>query len=380
MTNLPPLSLYIHIPWCVRKCPYCDFNSHAVKDEIPEQAYVKALLNDLQLEQAAAQGRSIETIFIGGGTPSLFTAQAIGQILEGANRIIPFSSNVEITMEANPGTFEQERFAGFKAAGVTRLSVGVQSFNQQHLQKLGRIHSGEEAKKAILAAQSIGFEHLNIDLMHGLPDQTAEQAIDDLNTAIALQPDHLSWYQLTIEPNTEFFAKPPVIPEDDILWGIQEAGQSILAKAGFKQYEVSAYAINEASRAKHNLNYWQFGDYIGIGAGAHGKLTFPEQNLIQRRWKQRSPKSYLQSIHPLGGEQSVLPEDRTFEFMMNALRLIDGVPFAQYQQRTLLDPALYLQQPLNDAIRRQLMVDSSAQLQATPQGYLFLNDLSETFI
>ena len=380
MSNLPPLSLYIHIPWCVRKCPYCDFNSHAVKDEIPEQAYVKALLNDLQLEQAAAQGRSIETIFIGGGTPSLFTAQAIGQILEGANRIIPFSSNVEITMEANPGTFEQERFAGFKAAGVTRLSVGVQSFNQQHLQKLGRIHSGEEAKKAILAAQSIGFEHLNIDLMHGLPDQTAEQAIDDLNTAIALQPDHLSWYQLTIEPNTEFFAKPPVIPEDDILWGIQEAGQSILAKAGFKQYEVSAYAINEAARAKHNLNYWQFGDYIGIGAGAHGKLTFPEQNLIQRRWKQRSPKSYLQSIHPLGGEQSVLPEDRTFEFMMNALRLIDGVPFAQYQQRTLLDPALYLQQPLNDAIRRQLMVDSSAQLQATPQGYLFLNDLSETFI
>jgi oxygen-independent coproporphyrinogen-3 oxidase len=364
----------------VRKCPYCDFNSHAVKDEIPEQAYVKALLNDLQLEQAAAQGRSIETIFIGGGTPSLFTAQAIGQILEGANRIIPFSSNVEITMEANPGTFEQERFAGFKAAGVTRLSVGVQSFNQQHLQKLGRIHSGEEAKKAILAAQSIGFEHLNIDLMHGLPDQTAEQAIDDLNTAIALQPDHLSWYQLTIEPNTEFFAKPPVIPEDDILWGIQEAGQSILAKAGFKQYEVSAYSINEASRAKHNLNYWQFGDYIGIGAGAHGKLTFPEQNLIQRRWKQRSPKSYLQSIHPLGGEQSVLPEDRTFEFMMNALRLIDGVPFEQYQQRTLLDPALYLQQPLNDAIRRQLMVDSSAQLQATPQGYLFLNDLSETFI
>ena len=380
MSNLPPLSLYIHIPWCVRKCPYCDFNSHAVKDEIPEQAYVKALLNDLQLEQAAAQGRSIETIFIGGGTPSLFTAQAIGQILEGANRIIPFSSNVEITMEANPGTFEQARFAGFKAAGVTRLSVGVQSFNQQHLQKLGRIHSGEEAKKAILAAQSIGFEHLNIDLMHGLPDQTAEQAIDDLNTAIALQPDHLSWYQLTIEPNTEFFAKPPVIPEDDILWGIQEAGQSILAKAGFKQYEVSAYAINEAARAKHNLNYWQFGDYIGIGAGAHGKLTFPEQNLIQRRWKQRSPKSYLQSIHPLGGEQSVLPEDRTFEFMMNALRLIDGVPFAQYQQRTLLDPALYLQQPLNDAIRRQLMVDSSAQLQATPQGYLFLNDLSETFI
>lgn len=380
MSNLPPLSLYIHIPWCVRKCPYCDFNSHAVKDEIPEQPYVKALLNDLQLEQPAAQGRTIETIFIGGGTPSLFTAQAIGQILEGANRIIPFSANIEITMEANPGTFEQERFAGFKAAGVTRLSVGVQSFNQQLLQKLGRIHSGEEAKKAILAAQSIGFEHLNIDLMHGLPDQTAEQAMDDLKTAIALQPDHLSWYQLTIEPNTEFFAKPPVIPEDDILWGIQEAGQSILASAGFQQYEVSAYARNEAARAKHNLNYWQFGDYIGIGAGAHGKLTFPEQNLIQRRWKQRSPKSYLQSIHPLGGEQSVLPEDRTFEFMMNALRLVDGVPYEQYQQRTLLDPAQYLQQPLNDAIRRQLMVDSSTQLKATPQGYLFLNDLSETFI
>ncbi|SIS42994.1 radical SAM family heme chaperone HemW [Neptunomonas antarctica] len=377
MSTLPPLSLYIHIPWCVRKCPYCDFNSHAVKGEIPEAAYVAALLRDLQLEQPAAQGREIDTIFIGGGTPSLFTADAIAQILDGANQIIPFSRDIEITMEANPGTFEQERFAGYLNAGVNRLSVGVQSFNPTHLKALGRIHSGDEAKKAIMAAGELGFPHLNIDLMHGLPDQTPEQALHDLETAIALGPDHLSWYQLTIEPNTEFFNKPPIIPQDETLWDIQQAGQSLIATAGFQQYEVSAYAKGSQARARHNLNYWQFGDYIGIGAGAHGKVSFPEQDLILRRWKQRSPKAYLQSINPLGGEQEIAREDRPFEFMMNALRLIEGVDESCFPQRTYM-PLSDIADSLSTARTRNLL--EASRLQATPQGQLFLNDLLETFI
>lgn len=377
MSTLPPLSLYIHIPWCVRKCPYCDFNSHAVKGEIPEAAYVNALLRDLQYEQVAAQGREIETIFIGGGTPSLFTADAIARILDGANRIIPFSRDIEITMEANPGTFEQERFAGYLKAGVNRLSIGVQSFNQSHLQALGRIHSGDDARKAITAARNLGYPHLNIDLMHGLPGQNEEQALHDLETAISLGPDHLSWYQLTIEPNTEFYAKPPIIPQDETLWDIQQAGQALLASEGFQQYEISAYAKGPQARARHNLNYWQFGDYIGIGAGAHGKVSFAQQDLILRRWKQRSPKAYLQSINPLGGEQAIAREDRPFEFMMNVLRLNDGVEEALFSQRAFM-PLTDIQNSLATARQRTLLEPS--RLQATPQGQLFLNDLLETFI
>ena len=377
MSTLPPLSLYIHIPWCVRKCPYCDFNSHAVKDEIPEAAYVQALLRDLQYEQVAAQGREIDTIFIGGGTPSLFTADAITQILDGANHIIPFSRDIEITMEANPGTFEQERFAGYLKAGVNRLSIGVQSFNPEHLQALGRIHSGDDARKAITAARELGYPHLNIDLMHGLPDQNEEQALDDLGTAIALGPDHLSWYQLTIEPNTEFYAKPPIIPQDETLWDIQQAGQALLAKAGFQQYEISAYAKGSQARARHNLNYWQFGDYIGIGAGAHGKVSFVQQDLILRRWKQRSPKAYLHSINPLGGEQAIAREDRPFEFMMNVLRLNEGVEETVFTQRAFM-PLTDIKEVLASARQRTLLEPS--RLQATPQGQLFLNDLLETFI
>ncbi|MGY8868965.1 MAG: radical SAM family heme chaperone HemW [Pseudomonadales bacterium] len=377
MSTLPPLSLYIHIPWCVRKCPYCDFNSHAVKGEIPEAAYVSALLADLKLEQVGAQGRKIDTIFIGGGTPSLFTSDAIARILDGADQIIPFTSNIEITMEANPGTFEQERFAGYLKAGVNRLSVGVQSFNAQHLQALGRIHSGDEAKTAISAARELGFPHLNIDLMHGLPDQTEEQALNDLETALNLGPDHLSWYQLTIEPNTEFYTKPPLIPQDETLWDIQQAGQQLLANNGFQQYEVSAYAKGKSARAQHNLNYWQFGDYIGIGAGAHGKLSFPEQDLILRRWKQRSPKAYLHSINPLGGEQAISHTDRPFEFMMNALRLVDGVDESVFQERSFLDV-----DKIRTALKssRKMGLLDQHRLQATPQGQLFLNDLLEMFI
>ncbi|WP_075179211.1 radical SAM family heme chaperone HemW [Neptunomonas phycophila] len=377
MHTLPPLSLYIHIPWCVRKCPYCDFNSHAVKEEIPEAAYVDAVLNDLRGERAAAQGRSISTIFIGGGTPSLFTPEAIDRILTAADQIIPFQNNIEITMEANPGTFEQARFEGFKHAGVNRLSVGVQSFNTNHLKALGRIHSSTEARTAISAAKDMGFDRLNIDLMHGLPDQSTEQALLDLETAIALQPDHLSWYQLTIEPNTEFHARPPVVPEDEQLWDIQQAGQAYLAQHGFTQYEVSAYAKQPASRAQHNLNYWQFGDYLGIGAGAHGKITYPQQDKIVRRWKQRSPKAYLNAITPLGGEHEIVHEDRPFEFMMNALRLIDGVDEGLYSSHTL-QPIETIKAQLNQ-LRQQGLLDKQ-RLQTTHKGQLFLNDVLESFL
>ncbi|MEH6442472.1 MAG: radical SAM family heme chaperone HemW [Oceanospirillaceae bacterium] len=379
--TLPPLALYIHIPWCVKKCPYCDFNSHAVRGEIPEAAYVKALLADLTAEKNAAQNRPISSIFIGGGTPSLFSAAAIGEILHEAEKIVPFATDIEITMEANPGTFERKRFAGFKAAGVNRLSVGVQSFNDEHLAQLGRIHSADEAIKAIKAASQLGFEHINIDLMHGLAKQSPQQALQDLDTAIALGSDHLSWYQLTIEPNTEFHARPPILPDIDTLWDIQQAGQALIATAGFEQYEISAYAKPNC-QAQHNINYWQFGDYFGIGAGAHGKLSFYDaqsQSLeIIRRWKKRSPKSYLSHVNPLGGENTLSAQELPFEFMMNALRLKTGVPTEYYQQRTGQSLAS-MQNALNDAqVRGLLQVDQN--IAPTAQGSLFLNDLLEYFI
>jgi putative oxygen-independent coproporphyrinogen III oxidase len=376
LASLPPLSLYVHIPWCVKKCPYCDFNSHAVRDEIPEAAYVAAVLRDLEQEARAASGRTIHSIFIGGGTPSLFSPKGIGDILEGANRIIPFDGDIEITMEANPGTFEQAKFAGFKSAGVNRLSVGVQSFNTAHLERLGRIHSGNEACTAIESARALGFDRLNIDLMHGLPDQTPEQALSDLNTALELGPDHLSWYQLTIEPNTEFHAKPPVIPEDESLWAIQQAGHDRLNTCGFTQYEVSAYAKQPSSRAKHNINYWQFGDYLGVGAGAHGKVTTPDGEIV-RRWKQRSPKAYLNAINPLGGGTAIAPEDRPFEFMMNALRLIDGVEQDLYSERTG-QPFSHIE-PLVRSLRQKGLITPD-RLQTTPLGQRFLNDVLEAFL
>ncbi|NRA21252.1 MAG: radical SAM family heme chaperone HemW [Oceanospirillaceae bacterium] len=378
---LPPLALYIHIPWCVRKCPYCDFNSHAVRGEIPETEYVKALLADLTREQNAAQGRSLSSIFIGGGTPSLFSAKAIADILQGVEKIVPFSADIEITMEANPGTFERERFAGFKAAGVTRLSIGVQSFNDQHLAQLGRIHSGGEAIAAIESARTLGFAHLNIDLMHGLADQDSSQALQDLSTAIELGSDHLSWYQLTIEPNTEFYARPPKLPDLDILWDIQQEGQALIASAGFSQYEISAYAKPNA-RARHNINYWQFGDYFGIGAGAHGKLSFYSEDSgaleITRRWKKRSPKAYLSSVDPLGGQHIVAAAELPFEFMMNALRLMEGAPVDYYSQRTGL-PFSSVEKALLEAQAKGL-IKAGDRIAPTERGALFLNDLLEYFV
>ncbi|WP_432471666.1 radical SAM family heme chaperone HemW [Amphritea sp. HPY] len=376
--TLPPLSLYIHIPWCVRKCPYCDFNSHALTGELPEQRYIDALLRDLEAELPGVQGRTIETIFIGGGTPSLFSAAGIDRILRGVADLTPLSPTAEITMEANPGTFEQERFAGFHTAGVNRLSIGIQSFNSEQLQTLGRIHNRDDALLAASKARETGFDNFNLDLMHGLPGQTPQQALDDLQLAISMQPQHLSWYQLTIEPNTEFHSKPPQLPEDESLWAIQEQGQALLAAEGYTQYEISAYS-QTGKQARHNLNYWRFGDYIGIGAGAHGKITYPQQNRIQRRWKQRQPKAYMDALSTLSGEQNIGLDELPFEFMMNALRLTDGVESELFTPRTGL--GLQSIAPVLSKARSQgLLVDDPARIAPTEQGRLFLNNLLELFL
>ncbi|GGO78055.1 YggW family oxidoreductase [Marinobacterium nitratireducens] len=376
--QLPPLSLYIHIPWCVRKCPYCDFNSHAARGDLPEEQYVEALMADLESELADVQGREIETVFIGGGTPSLFSAGALARILAGVAQRTPLAANAEITMEANPGTFEQARFAGFREAGVNRLSLGIQSFSDAQLSALGRIHSADEAYTAVASARAIGFDNINLDLMHGLPQQTLTGALHDLETAISLQPEHLSWYQLTIEPNTEFNARPPALPVDELLWEIQEQGQQRLALHGFRQYEISAYA-RDGREAAHNLNYWRFGDYIGIGAGAHGKLTRPEEKRIVRRWKQRQPAAYMDPARRLGGENPIAADELAFEFMLNALRLVDGVPVGLLGERTGLD----LQQigpQLEKAVRQGLLEENPDQIRPTSQGRLFLNNLLELFL
>ncbi|MBV1788382.1 radical SAM family heme chaperone HemW [Marinobacterium sp. D7] len=378
--TLPPLSLYVHIPWCVRKCPYCDFNSHAVRSEtLPEREYVDALLADLDSELDAAGGRPLQSIFIGGGTPSLFSARAIDHILRGVNQRLAFASDIEITMEANPGTFERARFADYRAAGVNRLSIGIQSFNDAALKALGRIHCAEEAIAAAGAAREL-FPELNLDLMHGLPGQSPEEALADLEQAIALAPDHISWYQLTIEPNTEFHARPPTLPLDEALWEIQERGQQLLAAAGYQQYEVSAYC-RTGHQARHNLNYWQFGDYIGIGAGAHGKLSDPigDGLRINRRYKVRQPTAYMDPARRLGGDQLVERHELAFEFMLNALRLTAGVDMRLFAERTGLEFA-EVEPIINLAQRKGLLEESASRLVATPHGQLFLNDLLALFL
>ncbi len=286
--QLPPLALYVHIPWCVRKCPYCDFNSHAAGPELPEEAYVDALLADLEQDLRHVHGRRLGSIFFGGGTPSLFSAKALGRLLEGVERRVGFADGIEITLEANPGTFEQVKFADYRRLGINRLSIGVQSFQADKLQALGRIHDGAEAVRAADMARQAGFDNFNLDLMHGLPGQSLDDALADLRQALALAPTHLSWYQLTMEPNTVFWSQPPELPEDDILWDIQEAGQALLDEHGYRQYETSAYA-RDGLHARHNLNYWSFGDFLGIGAGAHAKLSAPDGRIV-RTWKTRLPK------------------------------------------------------------------------------------------
>jgi len=389
--KLPPLSLYVHIPWCVRKCPYCDFNSHTSPDSLPEKAYIDALLGDLDqdIEQYLrhdAHERSINTIFIGGGTPSLFSAEALDRLLCGIRSRLSLQADTEITLEANPGTVEQGRFAEYHALGINRLSIGVQTFQDELLEKIGRIHSGREAIRAAEQAHDAGFSNFNLDLMHGLPGQSLAQALADLRNAIDLEPSHLSWYQLTLEPNTAFFQHPPTLPDDDRLAEIQSHGQDLLSQAGYLQYEVSAYARAD-KQCRHNLNYWQFADYLGLGAGAHGKLsrTLPEQ--IIRTRKTRQPKAYLDAAAgPMSSQNNPFQSSRTelnhvdlkAEFMLNALRLKQGVEIELFTRHTGLSGDI-LSASLNRALLAGLM-DSNARLQASELGWRFLDNLITLFL
>lgn len=375
---LPPLALYVHIPWCVRKCPYCDFNSHAAGPTLPETEYVDALLADLDQDLIHVHGRPLTSIFFGGGTPSLFSAEALGRLLDGVARRLAFAPDIEITLEANPGTFEQAKFVAYRGLGINRLSIGIQSFQDAKLKALGRIHGREEAIRAADRARAAGFDNFNLDLMHGLPEQSVADALGDLEQAIALAPTHLSWYQLTMEPNTVFWSQPPELPEDDTLWDIQEAGQARLAAAGYQQYETSAYA-QPGRQARHNLNYWGFGDFLGIGAGAHAKLSAPDGTLL-RTWKTRLPKDYLDPAKAFqAGAKALAPADLPFDFMMNALRLVDGVPAAWYPQRTgqSLDS---LAPALSAARQAGLLAEDAQRLRPTARGQLFLNDLLQSFL
>jgi len=376
-----PLSLYIHFPWCVRKCPYCDFNSHEAPGTIPEAAYVDALLADLQQELPAVWGRPIQSIFIGGGTPSLMSPEGLERLLSQLRALLGFPPQIEITLEANPGTVEQQRFAEFRAAGVNRLSIGIQSFDGEKLRALGRIHGRAEALRAAEAAHGAGFDNFNLDLMFGLPGQEEAQALADLRQAIALAPAHISWYQLTIEPNTAFAHAPPVVPEDEVLWVMQEHGQETLAAAGYVQYEVSAYA-REGARCRHNLNYWQFGDYLGIGPGAHGKITLPAEGRVVRSWKQRHPQKYLDTAGSgavVAGRRELGREDLALEFMMNALRLREGFDSRLFQEHTGM-PLTVVSRPLERAQELGLLEWQPLRIVPTERGRNYLNELLQLFM
>ncbi|ELE7133248.1 radical SAM family heme chaperone HemW [Vibrio harveyi] len=386
MLTPPALSLYVHIPWCVQKCPYCDFNSHALKAEIPEEEYINALLEDLDTDiekyRLNEAPRPLHSIFIGGGTPSLISAEGIERLLKGIEARIPFKPEIEITMEANPGTIEAERFVGYRKAGVTRISIGVQSFEQQKLERLGRIHGQDEAVNAAKLAHKIGLNSFNLDLMHGLPDQSIEQALADLDKAIELAPPHLSWYQLTIEPNTMFYYKPPTLPDDDDLWDIFEQGHEKLAAAGYVQYEISGYS-KPGYQCQHNLNYWRFGDYLGIGCGSHGKLSFADGRIV-RTTKVKHPRGYLMAyqnmVKPyLDSEQLVADEDRPFEFFMNRFRLMEACPKQDYTDTTGL-PLSSIQETIDWALEMGYLSETETHWQITKKGKLFLNDLLEAFM
>lgn len=375
-----PLSLYIHIPWCVRKCPYCDFNSHALRQALPEKEYVAAVLADLEQHMAEIAERPVISIFIGGGTPSLFSPAAIEALLQGvADRLI-LAKDIEITLEANPGTVEQQRFNGFRAAGINRLSIGVQSFQDKHLQRLGRIYDSTLAQQALEAAKQAGFTNINVDLMFGLPKQTLAEALADLHTAILLQPTHISWYQLTLEPNTLFYHQPPPLPPDDLVADMQQQGQRLLHAHGFTQYEVSAYG-QPGKQCRHNRNYWEFGDYVGIGAGAHSKLTVSTTRQIKRVVKVKHPKRYLQGITQgfVESEKMIPSHELPFEFMLNALRLKQAIPMALFEQRTGLNRTI-IHETLQAARDKELLVYDHEMLQTTALGWYFLNDVTALFL
>ncbi|MCT8342313.1 MULTISPECIES: radical SAM family heme chaperone HemW [Photorhabdus] len=376
MLKLPPLSLYIHIPWCVQKCPYCDFNSHALKGDVPHQEYVDHLLADLKTDLPMVNGREITTIFIGGGTPSLLSSQAMQQLLDGVRALLPVSPQAEITMEANPGTVEADRFSGYQQAGINRISIGVQSFSPDKLVRLGRIHGPDEAKRAARLAASLELRSFNLDLMHGLPNQSLDEALNDLRQAIALSPPHLSWYQLTIEPNTSFGSRPPVLPDDDALWDIFSQGHQLLTAAGYQQYETSAYA-KPGYQCQHNLNYWRFGDYLGIGCGAHGKITF-EDGRILRTVKTKHPRGYMQGRY-LDKQNQVENEDRPFEFFMNRFRLLEMMPKQDFSDFTGL-PEASIRFQIEQALAAGYLSETATHWQITQKGKLFLNSLLELFL
>ena len=382
MLTPPPLSLYVHLPWCVRKCPYCDFNSHEQRGALPFDAYVDALVADLDHDLPLVWGRTVQTVFFGGGTPSLFPPGSIDRFLQLASARLRLAPNAEITLETNPGTVEHGPFAGYRAAGINRLSFGVQSFDDGCLQRLGRIHSGGDAAGAVLAAQDAGFDNINLDLMYALPGQTRAMALDDVERALALQPTHLSHYQLTLEPNTVFAARtPPGIPDEDGAWDMQEACQARLAEAGFDQYEVSAYARGDR-RCAHNLNYWRFGDYLGIGAGAHGKLTSGAERQVLRRWKLKHPAEYLLkagTAAAIGGDEVLDASRLPFDFMLNALRLNEGVPMAMFEARTGL-PRAAISGKLALARARGWLRPDPDWLRPTELGLRFANDAIGLFL
>lgn len=376
--NPIPLALYVHIPWCVRKCPYCDFNSHT-STSIPESNYLNALLEDLKQDLPLAQGRSVGSIFFGGGTPSLLSAGFYQRLLTEINALLSIQEQAEITLEANPGTLDFERFAGFQAAGINRLSIGVQSFNPTHLHNLGRIHSDQEAIQAIQLAQQLGFGKLNLDLMHGLPQQTAVESLADIQQALELGISHVSWYQLTIEPNTAFYSKPPTLPLETELEQIESQGLEQLLNADFEHYETSAYA-KPGHQCQHNLNYWEFGDYLAIGAGAHGKITYPEQNLIQRYQKTRLPQDYLNPDKPYTAKTETLAgQQRVLEFFMNSFRLQRPIAKSLFTERTLL-PLAATEQAIAQGQAQGLLLDQQNHWQTTVLGRRYLNSLLQYFM
>jgi len=378
LTALPPLSLYVHWPWCVRKCPYCDFNSHESKGELPEQEYLDALRLDLEQSLPLIWGRKIHTVFIGGGTPSLMSAAGLDRLMSDLRTLLPLELDAEITMEANPGTFEAERFKSYRESGVNRLSIGIQSFHAAHLKALGRIHDGDEALRAVEIAKST-FDNFNLDLMYALPSQTLEEARRDLETALSFQPPHLSLYHLTMEPNTVFAKYPPSLPDDDLSADMQDMIAEVTAGAGYGHYEVSAYA-QPGRRARHNLNYWQFGDYLGIGAGAHSKISFPHRVLRQARFKQ--PASFIEAAkrgNPVQEEHEIGRADMGFEFMLNALRLTGGFDPNLFGERTGMNISA-ITKALNDAEAKGLIYRDHKLVKPTELGQRFLNDLQEMFL
>jgi putative oxygen-independent coproporphyrinogen III oxidase len=382
MLTPPPLSLYVHLPWCVRKCPYCDFNSHQGQGVLPFDAYVDALVRDLEQDLPLVWGRTVHSVFFGGGTPSLFPPDAIDRFLQAASSRLRLAPGCEITLETNPGTAEHGRFDRYRDAGVNRISFGIQSFDDESLKKLGRIHDSAEAERAVKLAQDAGFDNFNLDLMYALPGQTLAMAERDLQRALALQPAHISHYQLTLEPNTVFFARPPQgIPDEDGAWDMQEHCQALLAQAGFGHYEVSAYA-RAGRQCSHNLNYWRFGDYLGVGAGAHGKITLGAEQTILRRWKLKHPTAYLAHAGTpasLGGDERIEPARRPFEYMLNLLRLHEGFALADFETATGLGPG-HIALPLQQAVGAGWLDVADGRVVPTPLGRRFTNDVVALFL